>query len=118
MRRRRNRLEMCHVCPREVHIDSEGTPIEHYQGSYAVKAEIWPAGGKVQAQVYGERLAYIKNCRIEGRYATKLEDERLVYVLAGGTLRENDKITTSKGESYRVVSIKPYKELCLEMEKL
>ena len=60
----------------------------------------------------------IRNCRIEGKYTTKLEDERLTYVLAGGTLKEKDKITTSQGESYRVVSIKPYKELYLEMEKL
>ena len=118
MRRRRSRLETCQIYPREIRTDSEGTPTEHYQAPYEVKAETWPAGGKVQAQIYGEHLAYIRNCRIEGKYTTKLEDERLTYVLNGGTLKEKDKITTSQGESYRVVSIKPYKELYLEMEKL
>ena len=118
MRRRRNRLEACQVYSRIVHIDNEGTPTESYQDPFEIEAETWPAGGKVQAQVYGEHLAYIRNCRIEGTYTTKLEDERLTYVLAGGMLKENDKITTSRGESYRIVSIKPYKELYLEMEKL
>lgn len=118
MRRRRSRLETCRIHPRVTVKDSEGTMMEEYQDAYEVEAETWPASGKVQAQIYGERFSYVRNCRISGQYTIRSEDGRLIYILGGGTLKEKDKLTTSQGEEYSVIAIRPYRELYLEMEKL
>ena len=118
MRRRRSRLEACLVYPRTTQKDNEGVLTECYNDPFEVEAETWPAGGNVEAKIYGERLTYICNCRIAGKYTTKSEDGHLIYALENGTLKEKDKFVTERGEEYQIIAIKPYKELRLEMEKL
>ncbi len=99
---------------REIRTDSEGRD-GTYQ-AYEVKAETWQQEARYKSSIWRKPCIYETAYR--RKVYTKLEDERLTYVLNGGTLKEKDKITTSQGESYRVVSIRPYKELYLEMEKL
>lgn len=85
-------------------------------------AEIWPAGGKVQAEVYGERLAYICNCRIAGEYQIKMQGKETVYQFGSNSLKEMDGICVDVSEKdkpdYRIITIKPYKPLYLELEKV
>lgn len=37
-----------------------------YDVAIPIEAAIWAAGGKIQAEMYGERLAYMKNMHYEG----------------------------------------------------
>lgn len=46
--------------------DKEGGSIVNYEEAIPIEAAIWAAGGKVQAEMYGERLAYMKNMHYEG----------------------------------------------------
>lgn len=109
------------VRPRTVKRNEEGGSIESYEAGFPVSAEIWPAGGKVQAEVYGERLAYIRNCRISGSYQTVRKDGTTVYCFPEGELKEKDGICVEAepGErpDYRIIAIRPYRELYLELEK-
>lgn len=75
------------------------TPIE-------IEANIWPASGKLQAEIYGERLNYISNMLYDG-------NEELI---------EGDGICVMVGASnqpdYRIISIKPYSHKLIELEKI
>lgn len=122
MRRKRSRLSEYQIRPRQIQKDKEGVPVETYGDAFPVQAEIWPAGGKVQAEVYGERLAYIANCRIEGSYTVKRQGKEIIYQYGGQGLKEMDGIcvNVSKEEKpdYRIVAIKPYRPLYLELERM
>lgn len=98
--------------------DDEGVTVEAYSEPFDVVAEIWPASGNVQAEVYGERLAYVRNCRIAEKYEKVKEGDLIYYKLAGGRFREKDRVTTAEGEVFEIASIKPYKELLLELERV
>lgn len=45
-----------------------------YEAAVSIEAAIWAAGGKVQAEMYGERLTYIKNMHYEGTEPMKEGD--------------------------------------------
>lgn len=87
-------------------------------------AEIWPAGGKIQAEVYGQRLAYIKNSRIDGKYAVVgTPDGNVFYSLDDGPdVTEGDGVCVNVPKEalpdYKIVAIKPYRYLSLELEKI
>lgn len=68
------------------------------------KAIIWPAGGKVQSELYGLRLPYIMNMNYYG----SLE------------IAENDGICINSDEpNYKVISIREYTKFKLiEIEKI
>ena len=78
----------------------------------------------MQAQQYGERLNYIRNMRISGKYEIKPDEKgRLHYILEDGTdIQESDGICLFVGKDatpdYKIISIKPYSILRLEVEKL
>ena len=48
------------------------------------QAEVWPGGGKLQAERYGIRLPNIRNLRLEGRYCEKVEGNEVRYVFEDG----------------------------------
>lgn len=124
MRLRRNRVETFYHRKRIVEKDSEGSTGERYGTASSFEGENWPASGKVQAQQYGQRLDYIRNLRISGKYEMKPDEKgRLHYILENGTdIQESDGICLfvgSDGEpDYKIISIKPYRMLTLEVEKL
>ena len=122
MRLKRSRLKTHWIRPRTITKDNEGVPVESYGNAFSVDAEVWPAGGKVQAKVYGERLAYICNCRVKGDYRIEMQDGSMVYRLNSGSLKEQDgfHVHTLKDQrpDYRIIAIKPYKPLYMELERM
>ena len=110
MRLRQSRLETYYHRKRMVKKDKEGSTYEEYSAASSFSGESWPASGKVQAQQYGQRLGYIRNVKIDGGYA-----------INGIDLMELDGICLFVGENtepdYRIVAIKSYRFLTLEVER-
>ena len=75
MKLRRNRVETFYHRKRIVEKDSEGSTRERYGTASLIYGESWPASGKVQAQQYGQRLNYIRNLRISGKYEIKPDEK-------------------------------------------
>ena len=86
---------------------SEGSSYTEYAEAVEIQAIIWPAGGKVQAEMYGERLSYIKNMEYGGAEVMQEGDGICVFV---GPDEKPD---------YKIISIKPeYNPKRMELEAL
>lgn len=124
MRLKQSRLKQYHHKKRTTGKDKEGSTCDVYGTACSFTAEVWAAGGKVQAEMYGERLKYIHNIRIEDTYKVETDEKGLVhYILSSGAdITESDGICLFVGPEsdpdYRVVSIRPYRFLRLEVERL
>lgn len=124
MRLRQSRLETYYHRKRFVKKDGEGSTYEEYGAASPFSGESWPASGKVQAQQYGQKLGYIRNVKIDGEYTIKSDENgNLHYILKNGTeLMELDGICLFAGEKdepdYKIVSVKPYRFLTLEVERI
>lgn len=87
--------------------DDEGNVYSDYSNtSIEIKANIYPASGKLQAEIYGERLNYIFNMLYDGPEKLNEGDGICVFV---------DK--DSKPD-YKIISIKPYSHQLIELEKI
>ena len=86
--------------------DNEGNIYADYSDPIEIKANIYPASGKLQAEIYGERLNYIFNMLYDGKEKLKEGDGICVFV---------DK--DSKPD-YKIISIKPYSHQLIELEKI
>lgn len=87
--------------------DNEGNKVTSYSDAQEIKANIYPASGKVQAEMYGDRLNYILNMLYDGKLALKEKDGICVYVSA------------DSAPDYEIISIKPYsKHYLIELEKV
>lgn len=87
---------------RTIVTDSEGGKYPSYSDPISINANIYPASGKVQAEVYGEKLKYILNMLYD-------ENEEIT---------ENDVIVYNNSD-YKVISIKNYsKHKLMELEKI
>lgn len=85
--------------------DGEGGKYEDFeQVGRTIEANIYPATGKLQAEIYGQRLNYILNMLYAGTEPIKEGDGVCVY--------ETDKV------DYRVISIKNYSHKLIELEKI
>jgi hypothetical protein len=96
-----------YIRQRTVSSDGEGGKIVSYGTAKQIQANIYPASGKVQAEMYGERLAYILNMLYDG----------------SESIRENDGICVNvagtEKPDYKVISIKQYtSHKMIELEKL
>ena len=123
MRLRRSRLVTYHHREAIPKKDSEGSAYTEYGPAVPFQAEEWPAGGKVQAEMYGQRLPNIRNLRIQGAYQEVTGAGKASYEIKDGpVIMANDGIClyVSGGAEpdYRVVAIYPYRFLTLEVEKL
>ena len=99
--------------------DSEGVPIVTYGSPVTVTGEIWPASDALQAQTYGDRVNSIMNVRIRGDYDISQVGNETVYSFDDFELREGDGVCVySNDADYRVISIKPYKPIRMEIQKL
>lgn len=101
--------------------DGEGNSYTEYGLAHFFDAEVWPGGGKIQAAIYGQRLPYIRNCRINGTYhEVASEDGRVGYCVDDMVIQEGDGICLyacrGADPDYRVISIRPYRFLTLELE--
>lgn len=120
-RMRRTRVETMHLCCRTVSKTNEGATMETFGAPVAFNGESWPAGGKVQAEMYGDRLGYIRNLKIRGEYtAAVAPDGGMEYRFADFTVRELDRVCifNDTAPDFRIISIKPYKPLTMELERI
>lgn len=121
MRLRRNRLAEYQHCAMEQKKDNEGGTYTEYGPPSSFLAEMWAAGGKFQADMYGTRLPNIRNLRLAGTYEEIFDKGgKLLYAVKDGpTIGVNDGICLYGGTpDYRVTAIYPYRFLTLEVEKL
>ncbi|MGN8654185.1 hypothetical protein ACTNEQ_05030 [Blautia obeum] len=124
MRLRRNRIDTFYHKKRVVTKDSEGGTRETYGAATPLEGESWPASGRTQALQYGQKLSYIRNVRLSDSYQIKSDDKgRNVYVFENGAeIQELDGMCIlvygDMEPDYKIVAIKPYQHLLLEVEKL
>lgn len=124
MRIKQDRLKVYFLKKRKIIKDSEGGTSEEYGAAIPFKGVCWPASGKIQAAQYGQRLAYIRNIKIEGKYEVRADEKgRIHYILKNGMdLEELDGICLYTGEmqnpDYKIIAAKPYRFLTLEVEKI
>lgn len=86
---------------------NEGSSYTDYGDAVEIKATIWPAGGRIQAEMYGERLTYIKNMEYDGPESMQEGDGICVFV------------GPDKKPDYKIISIKnEYNPKVMELEAL
>ncbi|MDO4275880.1 MAG: hypothetical protein Q4D16_19610 [Eubacteriales bacterium] len=124
MRLKQSRIENYFWKPRIIRKDKEGSSCEEYGAAVSFRGESWPVSGKTQAEKYGQRLPYVRNLKIEGRYIAKADDKgRMHYDFGGGfDVRELDGICiyaeAGQKPDYKIISIKAYRTLTLEVEHI
>lgn len=90
MRLRRRDLKEYVVKERVSVKEPDGTTYEDWSGqSWTIQADIQPAGGKLLAEMYGERLAYMKTA----------------YVEKDTELKETDGVFFDDDSIYKVVAV-------------
>lgn len=86
--------------------DNEGGKYEDFEKEgLEIKANISPASGKLQAEIYGVRLNYILNMLYDGPVELVEGDGICVYV------------SKDSEPDYKIISIKRYSHLVIELEK-
>ena len=86
--------------------DNEGGKYPGYSEPIEIQANIYPASGKLQAEIYGERLNYILNMLYDESKNLNEGDRICVYV------------SKESEPDYKVISIKRYSHLFIELEKI
>lgn len=106
MRLRQRDLKTYYLRRRIVQTDPEGVKYSDYDTAVEIKAKIQPAGGKVMAEIYGERLNYIKTMYYDG--SVELKENDGICVCAGPTEKPD----------YKVVGIAPWDHKTITLEKV
>lgn len=88
--------------------DNEGTITTDYDNtSTKLEANIQPAGGKVMAEMYGERLKYMLTMYYDGSIELKEKDGVCVYV------------SHESKPDYKIVAIRPWNNhKVIDLEKV
>ena len=116
---KQKRTQVYKIRPRIVTKDNEGVPEVFYGAESEVLGEVWPASDRLQAQTYGDRINSIMNMRFYGKYEIEHQGSDTVYVFEDFTIKEGDGVCVySDNADYRIISIKPYKPIRLEIERL
>lgn len=124
MRLRRSRIKTLYLRSRVPGKDSEGSAYAEYAPPFPFPGEIWSGNGKVQAEIYGEKLSYVRNVRIDGAYVITTDMDGIThYVYPDGLdLVESDGlclyVDPDAAPDYKINAIKPYRQLVLEAIKL
>lgn len=124
MRMKRSRIETYFLRKAFTVKDGEGNTSTDYDKAITFQGESWPAGGKVQAELYGNRLSYIRNVKVNGKYVIKPDEKGMLhYIFENGMdIIENDGVclyvSADMTPDYRIISIKPYQPLLLEVERI
>lgn len=122
MRMKQSRMRTYHLKNKIQDKDKEGVPVTTYADAIELYGEVWPAGGKLQTEQYGNRINSIINCKVAGAYKIVPEGKHYKYVFANFELREDDGVciyaSPENEPDYRIVSIKPYKPLYFEVEHI
>lgn len=121
MRMKRSRMRTYHLRNKSVSKDKEGAPIVSYGEPIELTGEVWPAGGKLQVETYGDRVDSVYNCKVQGTYEIRTEGKVTSYMFGDFTLREGDGIhlfaDLDSDPDYRIVAIKARKTLYMEVER-
>lgn len=122
MRMRTKNVKEYHLKKKVVRKDGEGGTYTEYGSLFEFSGEAWPAGGKIQAEIYGERLSYIYNLRMNGKYHVQTDEDGITHYVfnSGLDVVEGDGIClfTEDEPDYKIISIKPLRFLRMEIEKL
>ena len=123
MRMKRSRTRTLHFKTKKVAKDKEGVPNISYGAPFEFVGEIWSASSKLQVETYGDRVNSIMNCKIKGHYVIEQENGVTYYDFGSEKIiKEGDglcvNVKKKENPDYRIISIKPYKPLLLEVEKL
>ncbi|MEG2412394.1 MAG: hypothetical protein RSB15_06410 [Clostridium sp.] len=86
--------------------DNEGGKYPGYLEPIEIKANISPASGKLQAEIYGERHNYILNM---------LYDEQMELIEGDGVCVY---VSKDSEPDYKIISIKRYSHRVIELEKI
>ena len=107
MRLRQRDLKTVFIKRRISMQDPDGTSYEDYEEtSMPIQASVQPAGGKLMAEMYGERLAYMKTMRYEGQEAISEGDGVCINV------------EPADPPDYKVVAIQPWDIAVYTLEKV
>ena len=116
---RRSRQTVIKLFNKHVTKDKEGVPETIYINGTPFVSEMWPAAGKLQVETYGDRVNNIFNVKVEGDYKVISKVHHHEYIFDGFALAEGDGVALFSDEpDYKVIAIKPYKSLLLEVERL
>ena len=122
MRQKRSRLRKYYhrgAIPKK---NNKGSSYIEYGDPVAFTAEEWPAGGKLQAEMYGQRLPNIRNLRVTGDYCEVFSSgESHGYQIENGPFfQAGDGVCLYVGPGdepdYKIVAVYPYRLLTLEAE--
>lgn len=80
MRMRRNLQKTYHLKRKTTAVTDEGGRIPAWESPIGIRATVWQAQGRMQAEMYGERLTYMKNMEYEGTLAINEGDGICVNV--------------------------------------
>ena len=122
MRLKRSRLGTYQIRKAIIKRDAEGTYIE-YGPATPITAEMWTGGGKLQTEMYGNRLPNIRNLRLNGAYyEVPGINGKVTYQMRDGPgIAAGDGIciyaAADQDPDYQIVAIYPYTHLTLEVEK-
>lgn len=103
--------------------DSEGGSYIEYGPAETITAEMWIGGGKIQTEMYGNRLPNIRNLRLQEKYKeVPGMNGKVSYQLDNGSeIAAGDGIciyaAVDQEPDYQIVAIYPYTYLTLEVEK-
>lgn len=123
MRLKRSRLSEYWYRKAILKKDAEGSSYIEYGLAETITAEMWAGGGKLQTEMYGNRLPNIRNLRLQGKYReVPGKNGKVSYQLDSGLeITAGDGIciyaTEDQEPDYQVVAVYPYSHLTLEVEK-
>lgn len=120
MRMKKSRLRTLKVANKVVEKDAEGGPVVSYTDSKEFEGTLWPAGGKLQIQKYGDKVDSMMNCKLKGTYKIIPEGNHVRYAFGDFSLREDDRVFVYAEDApdYRIISITPHIPLFMELERL
>lgn len=79
--RMRRRLVKTYALRRRIKSkDAEGGSVITWSEPVTIRATTWQASGRVLAEMYGERLAYMRNMEYEGTEEIKENDGLCIFV--------------------------------------
>lgn len=123
MRIRQTRIEELYIKPVSYVTDADGTDTI-YGAAVKVKATKWPAGGRVQSEMYGSHVQDVYNVKIEGGYTTLLDtsNRQPLYKVGNIIIKLNDGVcifsSSDEQPDYRIISIKCHRHLLLEVMRI
>ena len=111
MRLREKDLTTVYLKKRAVVRDEEGEKTEVYSlEGVPLRMNVQSAGGSVAAQIYGDRLPYIKSCKYQGSLLNPLKNEKDGICLG---------VPPDEKPDYFIRSIQPYStHLNVTLERL